>query len=45
MKRIKLSRDERNIEKAIERGVYRAGRRDEYERIARAIAKKKKDMG
>lgn len=43
MKRIKLSRSEKAIENALLRGEYRPVKRAEFERIAQAIARRKKD--
>jgi predicted DNA binding CopG/RHH family protein len=43
MKRIRLNKEERGIEKAILRGEYKPIGRAESERIARAIARRRKD--
>lgn len=43
MRRIHLSRSERAIEGALLRGEYRPVRREEFQSIARAIARRKKD--
>ncbi|MBI2059497.1 MAG: hypothetical protein HYT87_06965 [Nitrospirae bacterium] len=43
MKRMNLSRSERAIEGALVRGEYRPVKRAEFEAIAQAIARRKKD--
>lgn len=43
MKRIKLSRSEKAIEAALVRGEYRPVKKAEFDRIAEAIARRKKD--
>ena len=43
MKKITLSRSERAIERAVERGEYRPASREEFNRIAQAIARRRKD--
>ena len=43
MKRINLSRSEKAIEKALLRGKYRPVKEEEFNRIAEAIARRKKD--
>ena len=43
MKKIKLSRSEKAIEAALVRGEYRPVKKAEFDRIAEAIAKRKKD--
>jgi predicted DNA binding CopG/RHH family protein len=43
MKKIKLSRSERAIEAALVRGEYRPVKKAEFDRIAEAIARRKKD--
>lgn len=43
MRRIKLSREEREIENALERGEYVDVDRAEFEEIAQAIAARRKD--
>lgn len=43
MRAINLTKAERAIESAIVRGEYRPGSRAEYQRIAQAIARRKKD--
>lgn len=43
MKKIKLSRSERAIEAALVRGEYRPVKRAEFDRIAEAIARRKKN--
>ncbi len=43
MKKIKLSRSEKAIEAALVRGEYRPVKRAEFDRIAEAIARRKKD--
>jgi predicted DNA binding CopG/RHH family protein len=40
---IKLSRSEQAIERAVGRGEYRPASREEFNRIADAIARRKKD--
>jgi predicted DNA binding CopG/RHH family protein len=42
-KRISLSRSERAIERAASRGEYRPAPKAEFERIAEAVARRKKD--
>lgn len=42
-KRITLTRSEQAIERAVARGEYRPAPREEFERIAAAIARRKKD--
>ena len=42
-KRIRLSRSERAIERAVNRGEYRRASQEEFNRIAEAIARRKKD--
>ncbi len=42
-KRIKLSRSEKAIERAVNRGEFRPASREEFNRIAAAIARRKKD--
>ena len=42
-KRIVLTRAEKAIERAIERGEYRRASQEEFDRIAEAIARRKKD--
>ena len=42
-KRIKLSRSEKAIERAVNRGEFRTASREEFKRIAVAIARRKKD--
>lgn len=42
-KRINLSWSESAIERAVRRGEYRPASRDEFNRIAEAIARRKKD--
>ena len=42
-KRITLDRSERAIEQAVRRGEYRPASKDEFNRIAEAIARRKKD--
>ena len=42
-KRAKLSQSERTIERAVHRGEYRPASRKEFNRIAEAIARRKKD--
>ena len=43
MKNIKLSRSEKAIEAALIRGEYRPVKKAEFDRIAEAIARRKKD--
>ncbi len=43
MKKIKLSRSEKAIEAALVRGEYRPVKKAEFDRIAEAIARRKKD--
>ncbi len=43
MKKIKLNRTERKIEAALLRGEYRPVRQAEFEEIAQAIARRRKD--
>jgi len=43
MKNIKLSRSEKAIEAALVRGEYRPVKKAEFDRIAEAIARRKKD--
>jgi predicted DNA binding CopG/RHH family protein len=43
MKKIKLSRSEKAIEAALLRGEYRPVKKADYDRIAEAIARRKKD--
>lgn len=43
MKKIKLSRSEREIEAALVRGEYRPVKKAEFNRIAEAIARRKKN--
>ncbi len=43
MKRVKLTRQERQIEEALVRGEYVGASRTEFEEIARAISARKKD--
>ena len=43
MKKIKLSRSERAIEAALVRGEYRPVKKAEFDRIAEAIARRKKN--
>jgi predicted DNA binding CopG/RHH family protein len=43
MKKIKLSRSEKAIEAALIRGEYRPVKKAEFDRIAEAIARRKKD--
>lgn len=43
MKKIKLSRGEKTIEAALVRGEYRPVKKAEFDRIAEAIARRKKD--
>lgn len=43
MKKIKLTRSEQAIERAIERGEYRPASREEFNEIAAALARRKKD--
>ncbi|MEK7232965.1 MAG: antitoxin [Elusimicrobiota bacterium] len=43
MKNIKLSRSEKEIEAALIRGEYRPVKKAEFDRIAEAIARRKKD--
>lgn len=43
MKRIKLTLEERGIEAAIGRGEYRPVPKAEFERIAQALARRRKD--
>mgnify|MGYP001562534646 FL=1 len=43
MKNIKLSRSEKEIEAALIRGEYRPVKKSEFDRIAGAIARRKKD--
>ncbi len=43
MKKIKLSRSEKAIEAALLRGEYRPVKKSDYDRIAEAIARRKKD--
>ena len=43
MKRVRLTREEKAIEAASLRGEYRTVPKDEFERIAQAIARRKKD--
>ncbi len=43
MKRIKLSREENSIESALLKGEYRPARRAEFNKIAQAISRRKKD--
>lgn len=43
MKKIRLTRDEKAIEAASLRGEYRPVPKDEFDRIAEAIARRKKD--
>ena len=42
-KRINLSEDEKEIERAVLRGEYRRVSQEEFNRIAEAIARRKKD--
>ena len=42
-KRIKLTRSEQAFERAAARGEFRPGSQDEFNRIAEAIARRKKD--
>jgi hypothetical protein len=42
-RRIVLTRSEKAIERAIERGEYRPAPKEEFQRIAEAIARRKKD--
>lgn len=42
-KRITLTRSEQAIERAVARGEYQPAPREEFERIAAAIARRKKD--
>ncbi|MBI5623451.1 MAG: hypothetical protein HY924_06720 [Elusimicrobia bacterium] len=43
MKKIKLSRSEKAIERALLRGEYRPVKEAEFNRIAEAVARRKKD--
>ena len=43
MKKIRLSRSEKAIERALLRGEYRPVKQAEFNRIAEAIARRKKD--
>ncbi len=43
MKKIRLSRSEKAIEAALVRGEYRPVKKAEFDRIAEAIARRKKD--
>ena len=43
MRKIKLSRSEKAIEAALVRGEYRPVKKAEFDRIAEAIARRKKD--
>ena len=43
MKKIRLTKEEREIEAASLRGEYRTVPKEEFERIAHAIARRKKD--
>jgi len=43
MKRFKLTREEQAIERAIERGEYRPASKEEFSRIAEAVARRRKD--
>jgi len=43
MKKITLSRSEKAIERAVLRGEYRRAPQEEFDRIAEAIARRKKD--
>jgi predicted DNA binding CopG/RHH family protein len=43
MKKIKLTRSEKAIEAALVRGEYRPVKKAEFDRIAEAIARRKKD--
>lgn len=43
MKKIRLGREEKEIERALLRGEYRPVREAEFNRIAEAIARRKKD--
>ena len=43
MKKINLSRSEKAIERALLRGEYRPVKQSEFNRIAEAIARRKKD--
>lgn len=43
MKRLKLTREERTIEKALVRGEYVPAGKAEFEAVARAIARRRKD--
>lgn len=43
MKKIRLSRSEKEIEAALVRGEYRPVKKAEFDRIAEAIARRKKD--
>ncbi|NNN07282.1 MAG: antitoxin [Elusimicrobia bacterium] len=42
-KNMKLSKSEQAIERAVGRGEYRPASREEFERIAEAISRRKKD--
>jgi len=42
-KRIRLTRSEQAIERAVARGEYRPASREEFKRIAEAIARRRKD--
>ncbi len=42
-KRVTLTRSEQAIERAVARGEYRPAPREEFKRIAEAIARRKKD--
>ena len=43
MKRINLTNDEKAIERAFLRGEYRSASKEEFNQIAKAIARRKKD--
>ncbi|MBI2890700.1 MAG: hypothetical protein HYY13_07930 [Nitrospirae bacterium] len=43
MKKVRLNRGEKAIEKSLLRGEFRPVRRSEFDRIAKAIARRKKD--
>ena len=43
MKKMALTRSEQTIERAVARGEYRPASREEFNRIAEAIARRRKD--